>query len=505
MGDTLKSRFFMFALYAMGDDYLTEKKNLLKKYIGFCIIFVFLIALFYLAPTTHDDWYYERGNTFAKLFSVSLSKWYHDLNGRVLGNSLVSMTGGNRPLRALVQALIVFGIWKLATQVIKASKCTSLLLLAAVVLIPADIYAQTYGWASGFFNYVPEVCLTFAILFLIIRSQKLPPNHVLLQCIPAALLSFCTQLFSENITIINMFFGICLIVAGIVLHRKAFAILPACGVGFLLGGAVMFLSPAYGKSAYYDSSASASLLDKILENYQTVSLFSLRIHFIAALVLTVSLLVLIARSQQCSKKTGAVLSALLVLCQCYFILYHVVLKDTIPFDDQTMTNSLDFIVNIAYVLSVLFAVIRLIDDRQTKLLASGLLILAIAYAAPLLVVSPIGPRCFYNTYVYILMSAFAVGEYTFGPQLSETGTAKLVCSVICICTACTCLFINTQNYTVFSERIDTISRGMQVGNHKIELRSYPYPQHIWGANSQTIGVFYFYEQKHDISFTYTDY
>ncbi|MCD8356201.1 MAG: DUF6056 family protein [Clostridia bacterium] len=484
---------------------MTEKKILLKKYAGFCMIFVFLAALFYLAPTTHDDWYYERGNTFSNLFSVSLSKWYHGLNGRVLGNSLVSMTGGNRPLRALVQALIVFGIWKLATQVIKASKCTSLLFLAAVVLIPVNIYAQTYGWASGFFNYVPEVCLTLGILSLIIHSQKLPPNHALLQCIPAALLSFCTQLFSENVTIINMFLGACLIVAGIVLHRKAFAILPACGIGFLLGGAVMFLSPAYGKSAYYDSSDSASLLDKILENYQTVSLFTLRLYWISTLILTVSLVVLIVRSQKGSKKTGTILSTFLVLCQCYFILYHMMLQDTVLFYNEMMVHSIDFIVNIIYVLCVLFAVIRLVDDMQVKLLAAGLLILAIAYAAPLLVVSPIGPRCFYNTYIYILMSAFAVGEYTFGSLLSETGTAKLVCSIICICAACTCLFINLKNYVLFSERIETISRGMQAGNHTIELRSYPYPQYIWGANSQTIGVFYFYEQQNDILFTYTDY
>ena len=45
---------------------------------------------------------------------------------------------------------------------------------------------------------------------------------------------------------------------------------------------------------------------------------------------------------------------------------------------------------------------------------------------------------------------------------------------------------------------------MASGETTIELRSYPYPQFVWGANSQTIGVYYYYDQPGDILFTYVD-
>lgn len=472
-----------------------------KKY-HICLSFLSLYLVFFLTPTTHDDWYYESGNTLHHLLTVSVPKWYQALNGRILGNSMVSITSANRPLRALVQALLVLGIWIFAVKLVRACKGADLLLFTGILLLPAQIYAQTYGWASGFFNYVPEVFLTLAMLYLFLSSQK--KKHHLPFCVPALGLALCVQLFAENVTVMNMLIGCSLLVAGIVLHKKRFMILPAAGIGFLLGGAVMFFSPAYRSSSYY-SASSNSLLDTILENYPTVSFFTLGYHYLATLLLTVSLLFLIAKAQKYQGKIiGTVLSILLLLCQCYFIAFHVILKDYLNLHGAILTNLIDFTVNVIYVLLVLFVIFQLIEDGRTRLTAAGMLVLAIAYAAPLLVVSPIGPRCFYSTYIYMFLGAFTVAQYAFAPVLAGRQIVTVE-TVISICAAALILLIQMKNYVVFIQRVQTIEQQMQYKSKTIALRQYPYPEYIWGADSQTVGVFYYYEQPNDITFTYTDY
>lgn len=480
------------------------REEKMRRHFGSLFVFILLTALFLLAPTTHDDWYYEHGNTLFNLITVSSPSWYQNLNGRILGNALESITGGIHWLRAIVQSGIVFGIWKIAERTICASKCGSLLLLSAILIIPAEIYAQTYGWSAGFFNYVPEVLLLLAVIFLIFRAHEHEPGHTILLCLSVGLLSFCTQLFSENVTVINLFVGICLIVSGLVLHRKSFALPLAAGAGLVLGGIVMFLSPAYRSSAYYSAADSASLFETILGNYQTVSLYTFRIHILATLILTLSLVTLIFRSKDQRKNVSNGLAVVLMLCQCYFIVLHVILEDDINLHGQRMTDAIDFLVNAVYAICALLGILYFVKDKRTKFVSTAMIVLAIAYAAPLLVVAPIGPRCFYSTYMYILIGAFAVGEYTFASLLSKTDGVHLAATVVCGCALCLCLFVNTKNHRIYTQRIDTIQQEMASGETTIELRSYPYPQFVWGANSQTIGVYYYYDQPGDILFTYVD-
>ena len=67
------------------------------------------------------------------------------------------------------------------------------------------------------------------------------------------------------------------------------------------------------------------------------------------------------------------------------------------------------------------------------------------------------------------------------------------------------LFITYQNRSVFIQRMDTVAQDMEQHVDTIALRDYPYPEYIWGCNSQTIGVHFYYSTFNDITFTYYPY
>ena len=239
---------------------LRKHRRLLLPLCGF----LFLAVLFYLAPLTHDDWYYEPGSSLRTLLFSSTPNWYHNLNGRILGNSLEGLTAGHKLLRALVQAVFVYGIWQAASSLLKIRTTGRLLLLPCMLLVPTGLYAQTYGWGAGFFNYVPELTLLLLCALLIQRWHAGACKHPALCSIAALLCALCSQLHSENFTAVNLVLGLILIIlsATPVLRKNRTALL--CGIGFLLGGILMFSSPAY-RQGYY--TVATDYVERFFENY----------------------------------------------------------------------------------------------------------------------------------------------------------------------------------------------------------------------------------------------
>ena len=464
--------------------------------------FLLLAVLFYLAPLTHDDWYYEGGYSLSALLTTRSSGWYQTLNGRVLGNALEGFTATHKLFRAFVQAVFVFGIWRVSVSLLKLPTAGQLLLLAGIVLLPSGLYAQTYGWGAGFFNYVPEMLLLLICAWLIYRWQSGVCRNKTLSCIAALLCAMCAQLHAENFTVISMMLGASLIVLMIapVLRRNWAALLS--GIGFLLGGAVMFTSPAYHQGYY---TVSANLIERILENYQTVSFYTLGYHYIASLLLTVSTIFLLwNRKTNGSKSVKYAVTVALVGIQLYFIGYHQILADQLLIRSQEITEGLDFLINVVYVLLIFACTIKLPVSVERKCLTLIPLALAILYAGPLLVVSPIGPRCFYSTWILMLFSGVSLAMEAFGEKLQLSVVKGLS---LCICAGVILVFIgiNYQNHTVFVRRIDAITQGMNQHVNTIALQDYVFPEYVWGNNSQTIGEHYYYLTPHDITFTYYPY
>lgn len=466
-------------------------------------VFLFLLLLFALTPLTHDDWYYESGFSLRQLLTTQSVSWYQHLNGRILGNGLEGLTGGHKLLRAALQAGFVLGIWEAACSLLKLSAIGQLLFLAGMMLLPSGLYAQTYGWGAGYFNYVPELMLLLSAAWLICRwTSGHCRSHA--ACGAAAFLcALCAQLHSENFTAISMLLGVILLVlcATPVLRKNRAALL--CGIGFLVGGALMFAAPAYRSADYY--TVSTDLWERILENYELVSFYALGYHYIASLLLTSGAVYLLwNRDDRLPQAVKSAVTAALVLLQVYFIGYHLMLEDNLVLHSHLVTKWLDFAANAVYVLLIFFCTLHCSISLESKCLTLIPLALAILYAGPLLVVSPIGPRCFYASWILMLFSGAALFSAAFRGKISFHGATWTACSA-CAGALLFLLFITLENHGVYRQRMDAIAQGMAAHADAIALRDYPYPEYVWGNNSQTIGVHYYYAAQNDITFTYYPY
>ncbi len=461
-------------------------------------VFLFLTVLFYLAPLTHDDWYYEPGGTLHTLLFSSNPNWYHNLNGRILGNSLEGLTAGHKLFRALVQAVFVYGIWQAAGSLLNLGTTGRLLLLPCMLLVPTGLYAQTYGWGAGFFNYVPELTLLLLCALLIRKRQSGACKHPALCSIAALLCALCAQLHSENVTVVNMLLGVLLLIlsAAPLLRNNRTALL--CGVGFLLGGILMFSSPAYRQSYY---TVAADYVERFFENYKIVSFYTLGYNTIALLLLTGSTVYLLwSRSGTCSRLQKGAVTAALMLLLVYFIGYHQLLGDNLVLRSHAITKCLDFLANAVYVLLIFICVLKLPLSVERKCRTLIPMALAICYAGPLLVVSPIGPRCLYSTWILMLLSGISLTLEVDLPRIPGY-VPKGLCAGIMLFF----LFITYQNHSVFLQRMDAVAAGMAQHADTIDLRDYAYPEYVWGNNSQTIGVYYYYNEPNDITFAYYPY
>ncbi len=465
-------------------------------------IFLFLVVLFYLTPLTHDDWYYECGYSLTTLLTSRSAGWYRALNGRILGNGLEGLTATHKLLRALLQGFFVWGIWRAAASLLKLPASGRLLLLAGVLLLPSGLYAQTYGWGAGFFNYVPELTMLLLGFWLIQRWQAGACKSRPLCCIAALLCALCAQLHSENFTAVNLALGVCLIIlsATPVLRKNRAALL--CGIGFLLGGLLMFSSPAYHQSYY---TVATNYVERFFSNYKIVSFYTLGYNTIALLLLTGSTIFLLwRRCSTWSKAKKSVVTTVLILLLVYFIGYHQILGDNLVIHGHMITKCLDFLANAAYVLLIFFCVLKLPLSAERKCCTLIPMVLAICYAGPLLVVSPIGPRCLYSTWILMLFSGASLGAEAFGSAL-RVPAARQVSLSLSAGVMLFLLFITYQNRSVFIQRMDTVAQDMEQHVDTIALRDYPYPEYIWGCNSQTIGVHFYYSTFNDITFTYYPY
>lgn len=473
-----------------------------RKQIFPLCVFLFLIVLFYLTPLTHDDWYYECGYSLSTLLTTRSASWYQGLNGRIIGNGLEGLTATHKLLRALIQALFVWGIWQLGSALLKLPASGRLLLLAGVLLLPSGLYAQTYGWGAGFFNYVPELTMLLLDFWLIQRWQTGACKSRPLCCITALLCALCAQLHSENFTAVNLVLGLILIIlsATPVLRKNRAALFS--GIGFLLGGLLMFSSPAYHQSYY---TVATNYVERFFSNYKIVSFYTLGYNTIALLLLTGSTIFLLwRRCSTCSKAKKSVVTAVLILLLVYFIGYHQILGDNLVIHGHVITKCLDFLADAAYVLLIFFCVLKLPLSAERKCCTLIPMVLAICYAGPLLVVSPIGPRCLYSTWILMLFSGASLGAEAFGNAL-RVPAARPVFLSLSAGVMLFLLFITYQNHSVFIQRIYTVAQDMEQYVDTIALRDYPYPEYIWGCNSQTIGVHFYYSAVNDITFTYYPY
>ncbi|MBP2966913.1 hypothetical protein, partial [Acinetobacter baumannii] len=103
-----------------------------------------------------------------------------------------------------------------------------------------DIFRQTYGWMSGFANYNVSTFLVLLIFYLVFIKE-----YKAISVLFVLILSFASQFFAENVSIVNVILSVIGILYFLITNRKKVLLPVAWLIGSSIGYWIMFQNTAY--------------------------------------------------------------------------------------------------------------------------------------------------------------------------------------------------------------------------------------------------------------------
>lgn len=481
------------------------------------LTYLFLLLLSRGFVISSDDWFFTSRTQDEGLLQALKNGWanawghYQGTNGRLLGNGVSKALGCSEFWREIVRCGIILTI---LLQLVRTARIKGPMLymtaLALTVALPADIYAQSYAWAAGFFNYVPPLMMILAYIHRAERVLAGERDTALwgLAMVPLAL---SCQFFVENVTA-----GMCLFSAGVLLwHLVRSRRLSWSLTGFFLGAAagciVMFSAPGYANvntEGYREVSATfEELMEVIKTNLATITSYLTERNWLVIAPLTVLSICLLLGAEPKKKSIVRLRSAALA-CLCACPVWFFANRQLVPvlgYVDRVTETAfwLDILFNLLYLLSVLAAALLGLRDK-TRMGRAVLCIAAVPMVfGPLVVVTPIGARCLYIPYM-LLVGILLI----FAAELAERYPADRKRLLAVPMALVTCFALSVYLWTALwngnceKVRIETIESAMEAGETGVVLPSFPYGSYVHMGNGYAIRYYYYYEEPGDLEFRY---
>ncbi len=447
-----------------------------------------MFALFRCFPLTGDDWFREglgaSLHSIGELARVVADKW-RTTNGRILGNILAYSAGSRPLLRELLRAGIMTALVLLLARCTGLRETAGAALCAALTLaLPREMFREVYPWAAGFFNYVPPAALLLASIALlpeVFEDRAL--NAGAGRCAALFTLNFSTQLFVENVTLCTLCTAAALNLWYLLRRRRTAPALLCCLAGAAAGAALLFASPSYlaafADGGSYQTGAAgglAGLLSSARENCGTVFRFLLAGCPVLYGSITALLGARLARSRRAADRA---LLLLMLLCAA-------ALGVCTAFPARVDSRAA-MVLCLAWFLLAGLAVLR----RTEGALRARLLFYffaALCAALPLLFVSPVGPRCLYAGYVFLLAAA--------GCLLAESGMKMKCAGPVCagLCAAVMVFYASTYlplRRTVARQE-SLIREAMARGERTVRVPACGGSPWLWEPDSPKMEHAYFY-------------
>ena len=140
------------------------EKNINKKdFYEIIVIFIVYLVIGRLLIHSGDDWAWG-----GEIGMERLRNSFDNYNGRYIGNLVEMLITRNMIMRLIIYSLVNTGIVFLLYELLNR-KFEPRYFFLIMLLIPIDIYKQTYGWLAGFANYNIS---TFFILLIFNMINK---------------------------------------------------------------------------------------------------------------------------------------------------------------------------------------------------------------------------------------------------------------------------------------------------------------------------------------------
>lgn len=379
----------------------------------FFVCFVVLFCLCWLFPYTGDDWAWG-----SSIGIERLNKWFDNYNGRYVGNLIVLALTRSNLLKAITMSACLTGILYILQRMttIKGSFVICALLLLAM---PKDIIRQTIVWTSGFSNYTVSTFLTIIYIRSIYwifdakeQTESDKQKQHPLQGLLLVFLGLVNTLIVEHITIYNLVLSI--FVIGYVLFKYRRVLVQQVGylLGCIIGTICMFSNTAYssiasGADEYRSVALSiGGVLRHIFPNYFGViyEQFYMNNLVLNGAILAVCVWIYCILSKENTQKRVIPLMRICLGINAAYWVYSAV--SVIHLSSTPKLSGLLYFEGIFTAISGFFLILFIVLTAvQYKCVHKMLFLIGsiLFLTAELLVVTPIGPRCFFITYVLFIL------------------------------------------------------------------------------------------------------
>jgi len=465
-----------------------------NKIIIVCV-FVALLILSYLFPYTGDDWAWG-SNIGIDRFSTQ----FHDYGGRYFGYIIVMILTRCRVLKAFTEAIVLTLIIILVLpKSVRKSKPSILLISSFLIFcVPKLVLRQAIVWTAGFSNYVISTLLVLIYVNYCNKHLKdnTYENHFSNKdAIPIAMLGFVTALIVENITIFIIFMAVASNIFLFIKFKKIILAHFCYLISSVIGAVVMFSNSAYHNIASNaDGYRNVGFISTAKTNFVNIIGKELFVdNWVLNIFILFSVATLLIKNWTMiynilKKVITLICFGIIALSVAYSVFIDLSAIIYRKKNEYVISSS---VVTIFFCFALLFFFILMSYVKEQKNKMLFFLFSIASLTSPLLVVSPIGSRCFFITYVFFVMIVVNLLD-----SLMIKENAIIMGLFVCmVCMAGANWFrIYAPVYKADINRINTIESAVSSGLDKVSIKHYPHESYLWCSVPQT-GTIWEYRYK----------
>ena len=462
------------------------------------LLFAAFVLLSYLFPYSGDDWAWG-----SEIGAERLQNWFEDYNGRYAGNLLVMALTRSKCLCAALMAACFTAACLLPAAFAGTADVLSVTLAAVLFLfMPKEIFVQSAVWTSGFANYVPPALLAL-LYFVSVKNifGREKPQYGPLVAVLSAAVGFAGGLFMENVTLFNIAAASVVIVFSYVRFKSLFAAHIAYLIGAVSGAVLMFTNSAYGliarqgdfyRSFFYERGFVDTVTENIKEAFER--LFASNAFTLTLLSVMCAALCIISLKGEAGKRRRIVLFSVYVNLSCLAVIYcKSRLDDSELFFSSRAYAAAATLIFLAvgglYFVSTAVIIHLCVKSKAVREKALFLLFSVFGVVAPLMLVNPIGPRCFFSRYLFIsclCLTLFAYLRQWHGmTQQLQKGISRLAaalcCAMLCFLTAVYGII-----HAYDATRNEYVKKQAEQGFKTVVTYYLPFGGYVWNGNPDSV-------------------
>lgn len=464
---------------------LNHRKHNALQISLYAAFFLVLTFFCYLFPYTGDDWAWG-----SSIGVERLELWFENYNGRYAGNLAVLVLTRCRVLKATFEAGCLVGILYLIVPKGKNQICLMLVGALLFACVPKLMLRQAIVWTAGFSNYVISILLVLIYVRycypLAEEGERKAPRAW--AAIPLAVLAFVTALFVEHITTYIFALAVSVILYTLKKERKVYGAHVGYLVGAVAGAIAMFSNGAYrmiadNQDQYRTMAAETGILDRVFTNYFSVIGKELFVNnfVLNFFILFAVILVLVkqrGRYQSRGRRVIAVISAVMIGLAVNYSAVVDSLKIFAHWDK--LPDVCHGAVTALFCVGIILFCLRGITEKTLRIKALFLIGSAACITAPLMVVTPIGSRCFFAMYVFFMFFVLECMD-----QMETKLRHCLLIGAAILLAMANWVRIYVPIYQADIERLDKVRQCAQQGEAAVEVAHYPHENYLWCSVPET--------------------